>query len=64
MVWDEIPKEGNPTKSQAANDLIKKIERHEVRGTGVATTAHRPVKWEENIMLLIAARHVFPIAGK
>lgn len=59
MVWDEIRKEGNPTKSQAVNDLIKKIERHEVRGTGVATAARRPIEWEEYIMLLIAARHVF-----
>jgi len=59
MVWDDVRKEGNPTKSQAVNDLIKKIERHEVRGTGVATTARRPIEWEEYIMLLIAARHVF-----
>jgi len=56
---DEIRKEGNPTKSQAVNDLIKKIERHEVRGTGIATAARRPIEWEEYIMLLIAARHVF-----
>ena len=59
QVWDEIRKEGNPTKSEAVNDLIKKIERHEVRGTGVATTARRPIEWDEYIMLLIAARHVF-----
>jgi hypothetical protein len=58
-VWDEIRKKGNPTKSQAINDLIKKIEKHEVRGTGVATTARRPIKWDEYIILLIAARHVF-----
>jgi preprotein translocase subunit Sss1 len=59
QVWDEIRKEGNPTKSEAINDLIKKIEKHEVRGTGVATTARRPIEWDEYIMLLIAARHVF-----
>jgi hypothetical protein len=35
IVWDEIRKEGNPTKSQAVNDLIKLIEKHEVRGTGL-----------------------------
>ncbi len=58
-MWDEIRKEGNPTKSQAVNDLIKKIEKHEVRGTGVATTARHPIEWDEYIMLLIAARHVF-----
>ncbi len=59
QVWDEIRKEGDLTKSQAVNDLIKKIERHEVRGTGVATTACRPIEWDEYIMMLIAARHVF-----
>jgi hypothetical protein len=30
MVWDEVQKEGNPTKSQAVNNLIKENERHEV----------------------------------
>ena len=55
MVWDEIQKEGNPTKSQAVNNLIKEIERHEVRGTGVAPAARCPIKWDEYIMLLLAA---------
>jgi len=59
QVWDEIRKEGTPTKNEAVNDLIKKIERHEVRVTGVATTARRPIEWDEYIMLLIAARRVF-----
>jgi hypothetical protein len=27
MVWNEVQKEGNPTKSQAVNNLIKEIER-------------------------------------
>jgi hypothetical protein len=52
MGW--IQKEGNPTKSRGINDLIKDIERHEVRGTGVAPAAPRPMKWDENIMLLLA----------
>jgi hypothetical protein len=59
MVWDEIQKEGNPTKSQAVNNLIKEIERHEIRGTGVAPAACRPTEWDEYIMLLLAARLVF-----
>jgi hypothetical protein len=59
MVWDEIPKEENPTKSQAILDLIKEIERQEVRGMGVAPAAHRPIKWDEYIMLLLAAQLVF-----
>ena len=59
VVWDEIRKEGNPTKSQAVNELVKLIEKHEVRGTGIATVARRAIEWDEYIMLLIAARQVF-----
>ncbi len=47
MVWDEVQKEGNPMKSQAVNNLIKEIERHEVRKMGVASAACRPIKWDE-----------------
>ncbi len=46
-------------KSQAVNDLIKEIERHEVRGRGVATAACHPIEWDKCIMLLVAARLVF-----
>jgi hypothetical protein len=59
MAWDEIQKEGNPTKSQAINDLIKDIERHEVRGMGIATAAHHPIEWDVYIMLLLAVRQLF-----
>jgi hypothetical protein len=59
MVWDDVQKEGNPTKSQAVLGLIKEIERHEVRGTGVASAACRPVEWDEYIMLLLAVRLLF-----
>jgi hypothetical protein len=52
MVWDEVRKEGNPTKSQAVLGLIKEIERHEVRGMGVASAARCPMEWDEYIMLL------------
>jgi hypothetical protein len=64
MVWDEIQKVGIPTKSQAINNLIKEIERHEVRGMGVAPAACRPIKWDECIMLLLAARLIFPSGRK
>ncbi len=64
MMWDEIQKEGNPTKSQAINNLIKEIERYEVRGTGVAPVACCPIKWEEYIMLLLAVWLVFPSGRK
>ncbi len=46
-------------KSQAVNNLIKEIERHEVRGTGVASAACCPIEWDEYIMLLLAAWLVF-----
>ncbi len=64
MVWDEVWKEGNPTKSQAVLGLIKEIERHEVRGTGVASAACRPVEWDEYIMLLLPAWFVFSQRAK
>jgi hypothetical protein len=46
MAWDEIQKEGNPTKIQAITNLIKEIERHEVGGIGVATAACRLIEWD------------------
>jgi hypothetical protein len=59
IVWDEVRKEGNPTKSQAILGPIKEIGRHEVRGTGVTSAACCPIEWDEYIMLLLAARLVF-----
>jgi hypothetical protein len=32
--WDERTSSGNPTKSQAVNDLIKAVRKHEVRKQG------------------------------
>ena len=34
MQWNELRNEGNPTKSQALNDLIKKVKKFECRGQG------------------------------
>ena len=59
MMWDEVRKEGNPTKSHAVNELIKEVEKHEVRGTGIESKARRPMEWEEFYGLLVAARTVF-----
>jgi hypothetical protein len=64
MVWDDVQKEGNSTKSQAILGLIKEIERHEVRGTGVASAACCPAEWDEYIMLLLAAWLLFFPAGE
>jgi hypothetical protein len=59
MIWDEVRKEGNPTKSHAVNEIIKEVEKHEVRGTGIETKARRPMEWEEFLSLLVAARTIF-----
>ncbi len=59
MVWDEVQKEGNPSNSQAINNPIKQIERHEVRGMGVASAACHLIKWDEYFMLLLAVHLVF-----
>jgi hypothetical protein len=59
MIWDEVRKEGNPTKSHAVNELIKEVEKHEVRGTGIESKACCPMEWDEFVSLLVAARTVF-----
>lgn len=57
--WDDLAHRGNPTKSSAVNKLIAGVKKHEVRGTGVATNAHRAVEWQEYLNVLIATRVIF-----
>jgi hypothetical protein len=59
MQWDDFAHRGNPTKSTAVNKVIVGIKKHEVRGTGVPTSARRAVEWEEYIDVLTASRHIF-----
>ena len=59
MQWDDLAHRGNPTKSTAVNKVIAEIKKHEVRGTGVPTSARRAVEWMEYIDFLTATRHVF-----
>ncbi len=40
-------KQGNPTKSVAVNNLIKKVKKYEVRKLGVSSQARRPLEVEE-----------------
>ena len=40
-------KEGNPTKSVAINNLIKKVKKLEVRKLGVSSQARRSLEIEE-----------------
>ena len=35
QTWDEIRKEGNPTKTHPMTDIIKQVEKHKVRGMGL-----------------------------
>jgi len=53
MMWDEVRKDGNPTKSHAVNKIIKEVEKHEVRGTGINTEACLPMEWDEFLSLLV-----------
>ena len=59
MTWDDINQKGNPTKSAAVNAFIKKVELHEVRGSGVKPSARRAFEWEEFMMVIIATRQLF-----
>ena len=59
IIWDEVRKEGNPTKSHAMNKIVKEVEKHEVRGTGIKMNAHRPMEWDKFVLLLVTARTAF-----
>jgi hypothetical protein len=59
MQWDDIAQRGNPTRSAAVNKVIVEVKKHEVRGTGVPTSARRAVEWQEYIDVLTATREVF-----
>jgi Transcriptional activator of glycolytic enzymes len=39
--------QGNPTKSDLVNDMIKQVKKFEVRGEGAASNAKRPLKQSE-----------------
>ena len=44
--------QGNPTKSNLVNDMIKQVKKFEVRGEGGASNAKRPLKQAEFRMTL------------
>ncbi|ETN18607.1 hypothetical protein PPTG_21583 [Phytophthora nicotianae INRA-310] len=54
--WDPIRNEGNPTRSDLVNAVIKKVKRSEIRREGVQSAARRPVDYEEFIRLLKLSR--------
>jgi hypothetical protein len=56
MLWDDLALRGNLSKSSAVNNVLSKVKKHEVWGTGVPTNACRTVAWQEylNVLLLLA----------
>nr|KAE8923624.1 hypothetical protein PF009_g26130 [Phytophthora fragariae] len=54
--WDPIRKEGNPTRSELVNKVIKTVKRFEVRRQGVQSAARRPIEYEEFVNLLTLVR--------
>jgi hypothetical protein len=43
MTWNEVAQVGNPSKSQEVNNLLKRVKKCEVRKTGKASSARRPL---------------------
>ena len=59
--WDEITRQGNPTKSAAAQQVIKDLKKREVRGAAVPSQARRSIDWDEFMRLLVGTCLVFPL---
>ncbi|GMF66044.1 unnamed protein product [Phytophthora lilii] len=54
--WDPVRAEGNLTRSEAVNALIKRVKKFEVRREGVQSNARRLIEYEEFIRLLTLVR--------
>ena len=54
--WNEITNQGNPTQSQAVNDMIKCVKRFEGRKQGKASQAGRPLTMAEIKAVLMELR--------
>jgi len=52
IVWDEVQKRGNPTRSVAVNEVINKVMRCEVRRQGAPSHVVREIEYEEFIQLI------------
>eukprot|EP00644_Phytophthora_capsici_P010217 jgi/Phyca11/9792/fgenesh1_pm.PHYCAscaffold_41_\ len=50
--WDPVTEQGNPTRSDAVNKLIKRVKRSEVRREGVGSNARRAIEFDEFLSLL------------
>ncbi|OWZ03196.1 hypothetical protein PHMEG_00025112 [Phytophthora megakarya] len=54
--WDPVSEQGNPTRSDAVNKLIKKVKRFEVRREGADSNARRAIEFDEFVNLLELVR--------
>ena len=52
VVWDEITKQGNPTRSIAVNKVLAVVTKYEVRRQGVASQARREIEYDEFLQLM------------
>ncbi|KAG9408425.1 hypothetical protein AC1031_021664 [Aphanomyces cochlioides] len=54
--WDDIRREGNPTRSVIVNDVIKLVMKCEVRKQGVESKARKPIEFSEFLNALYVVR--------
>lgn len=59
--WDKITGQGSPTKSAAAQQVIKDLKKREVRGSAVLLQARRAIDWDEFMCLLVGTCLGFPL---
>lgn len=45
--WNDLARAGNPTRSIAVNDMVKRVAKFETRGQGAPSKARRPFKESE-----------------
>ena len=56
VTWDDVTKQGNPTRSVAVNDVITAVIRFEVRRQGVPSQSRRELEYTEYLQLLEMVR--------
>ncbi|EEY63388.1 uncharacterized protein PITG_15104 [Phytophthora infestans T30-4] len=57
--WDPVAMQGNPTRSDDVNKLIKRVKRFEVRREGAESKARRSFEFDEfmNVLTLVRSLH-------
>ena len=64
MQWNELTSFGNPTRSQAVNEMIKLVRKFEVRGQGAESKARRPLREAEFRAMIAQMRQAHDIETK